>query len=291
MVVAALLGTGAAGCADVDDRDELELALDEEGSPDALADAEALDALLEDGITLEDGMTLGDVIHLLPPEALPHGLTAEDLELPVVTEKGPEPAFDAVGDLRIDVAPVAIGEPACATTSIANPSHGAQIAMSPTPSPCGDVTNTSTSPNTSYGAAGCPNQYITEVTGTMGRPLSFYRDWWASGLNETTCGLAHLYHSAFGRSMLAYWNGSVWVISTSWTKLGTMGLHGEWHDGELFDICAWTLDEGSSYLPDLQENHLYNRLRIASQEVVFAIWPVKRVVEAGVTHGEACEPL
>lgn len=300
--------SGLVACDAPDDELDVEaLALEDgededEAAPDALADGalaqDELDELLVQGIAVEDGLRLRDVIHLLPADAVP---ADADLDQPLVADPqtdvfAPEieddatAAFDGPDGLAADIDPLAIGEPQCATTSIASATNGEQVAMSPESPQCGEHFNGSVSPNASYNPAGCPNQYITEVTGTQNREFDFYWDWRGSALNSDTCELAHVFVTAYGRYYSVSWNGTYYVISIVWDKLGTEGRSGDWVSGPFFSLCTWDLDQGTAPLPHMNAAHGYNRIRLASQGVVFAIWPIKQRIEAGVKHGEFCIP-
>lgn len=182
--------------------------------------------------------------------------------------------LDKVDGLIASNEPVAIGELACATTSIADPTNGASVAMTQAPN-CGYSWDGSTSPNTSYDPVGCPHQYVTQVNGTSGEALSFYWSWEGANLDQSNCSLAHASLSAYG----AYIS---WPWTTNWVKLGTSSVHGVWVDGPLFDFCSWQYDAGSGPLPSLGAGHGYYKVRTAAQATGFIF---KQKVEGGVVHG------
>ncbi len=169
--------------------------------------------------------------------------------------------------------PQAIGELACATASIANSTHGGSTSMSPTPN-CGINTDSRTSPNTSYNPAGCPHQYITEVTGTSQRPLSFFWNWQGATLNANTCALAHANLSAYGAYL-------TWPLGVAWAKLGTTSVHGQWINTPWFGYCSWQYDAGSGPIPSLG-SHFFFKVRTAVQATGFIF---KQQVEGGISHG------
>lgn len=291
IAAALLVAASLAGCDAPDDEAlDRELALDDEALDDEDIDALAAEEL-EDADAAPEGEeasaadpaveTIADVIASLPPEAVRIDLLPEDLDRPVevvadqmAIDVDGNGVIDQLDDLVTVSDPVAIGEMACATTSIASATHGASVAMSTAPN-CGYAWDGSVSPNTSYDPVGCPHQYVTEVTGTYNKPLSFYWDWHGGTLDQTTCGMAHANLSAYG----AFYN---WFTgTTSWTKIGTSSVHGQWVSGPWFSYCSWQYDQGSGPLPSLG-NHLYYKVRTAAQATGFVF---KQRVEGGVTHG------
>jgi hypothetical protein len=218
---------------------------------------------LEDELDDED-LTDEEIDALIAEEEAEEDL--EDLE-------DGEPLFDASDDLVSVSDPTEIGELACATSSLANANNGATVAMSVAPN-CGYAWDGSTSPNTSYDAPGCPHQYITEVTGTYGKPLSFYWDWQGASLTQTNCELAHANLSAYGATLS-------FPAGLTWSKIGTSSMHGTWVTTPWFSYCGWAYDPGSGPLPALG-NHYYTKVRTAVQATGFIF---KQQVEGGVTHG------
>ncbi len=234
---------------------------DEAFDDDALED----DALDELGLL---AWPLGE-----PP---PEGETFEDAPVrtgELAVDVDGNGVLDELDGLTTTDEPMAIGEMACATASIADPSDGASISMTPNPT-CTFAWDGSTSPNTSYDPVGCPHQYITQVNGTFGKPLKFYWAWQGSNLDQNNCGLAHASISAYG----AYLS---WPWTTNWVKLGTSSMHGVWVDTPWFDYCGFEFDEGSGPLPELG-THGYFKVRTATQATGFIF---KQQVEGGVTHG------
>lgn len=255
---------------------------------DAIAAApELLDEDVE-ALFANDQPTLRDVISLVDIELLPADLTLEDLDLPIVLELSEPPAEDqgnnAAGDFAVETDPQFSGEQACATTNISNPDNGATVWMSPPPA-CSYDTDGATSPNTSYGPTGCPHQFVTEVRGTSGRPLSFYSAWRGISLNETYCELSSMGLSAYGGRWQVGYIGGTMIFSLQWTKIGTTRQYGEWSSGGWFPQCSWQYDTGYGPLPTLSSGHNYSRVRTAAQGFVFALFPFKQRVEAGVSHG------
>lgn len=279
--------------------EDLDEALDEALDEDAdlvERDARLLEAIAEapeiadedvESLFAESEPTLRDVIRLVDIDSLPPGLTVEDLDEPVFLELTDppvdEPAIEPVGELTADIDPQLIGEAACATASISNPDNGASVAMTTAPS-CGFAWDGSTSPNTAYNPAGCPNQYITEVTGTQGEALSFYSAWQGIALDETYCELSSMALSGYAAKWVAVKVGSFWYFTLQWTKIGTTLMHGQWFSGP-FSGCYWQYESGYGPLPSLPSGHVYNRVRTATQGVVLAVFPFKQPVEGGVRHG------
>ncbi|MCX4240863.1 hypothetical protein [Paraliomyxa miuraensis] len=283
-----LASSGLSGCdAPGNEPSDRALELDEEDLDEDELDALAIEQEDADEIPLDDASapaateTIADVVAMLPPGAIESDLLPEDLDRPVeviadqmVIDVDGNGVIDGFDDLVTISDPMAIGEATCATTSIANPINGGTVAMSATPA-CGYAHDGSTSPDGSYNPANCPHQYITEVTGTYAKPLSFYWSWEGASLTQENCSLAHANLSAYG----AFFN---WIgNNTVWTKLGTSSMHGKWVSGPLFSYCGWEYDEGSGPLPSLG-NHAYYKVRTAAQATGFII---KQRVEGGVTHG------
>jgi len=291
-----------AGC-DVEDEGTSDLELAEEAlDEDAIdevsfsIDPEVLDAIAEAPELADDEVealfastepTLRDVIRLVDPDNLPADLTVEDLDAPVllgITEPPVEDAIDPLDDFSAEVEPQLIGEQACATTSISNANNGGTIAMTQAPN-CGYAWDGLTSPNTSYNPSGCPNQYITHVSGTQGEPLSFYAQWHGTTLNETYCELASMALSAYGGRWVVQNVNGTWYFTIQWTKFGTTLQHGSWTASGWFQGCNWQYENGYGPLPTLASGHFYNRIRTAAQGVVLAVFPFKQRVESGVFHG------
>jgi hypothetical protein len=293
--------TAIAGC-DAEDEAfyEEELAEMEAFEDDGLEDEAALDdavlAAIADAPELVDEdvealfadhePTLREVIGLVDEDLLPAGLTLEDLDLPVVlgTSEPPGDAAELPEAFATEIEPQFIGEQACATTSIANLVNGATVPMTPAPN-CSFQQDSATSPNTSYNPAGCPNQFITHVTGTYGKGLQFFSSWQGVSLNQTNCGLARKTLSAYGgRWTVSFVNG-MWQFSLQWTKLGTTIEHGEWSSGPWLSGCYWDYDNGYGPLPNLSNGHNYDRVRTAAQGLVLALFPFKQRIESGIWHG------
>lgn len=291
LVAAAL---GLAGC-DAPEHQGSNRALeleDEDLTDEELEELEELDALVaeEADEDLEDAdadaepasvtETVAGVLALLPA-VFQAELSGEDPERPIevtaltmAVDVDGNGVLDGFDDFTTVSDPVAIGEMACATQALTDPTDGAIVAMAPAPS-CGYGYDGSTSPNASYDTAGCPHQYVTEVTGTYGEPLSFYWDWHGAPLDETLCGLAHASLTAYGAHL------SLNPLGLQWVKLGSTSVHGVWYDGGLFDYCGWEYDAGKGPLPSLG-NHNYLKVRTAAQATGFIF---KQPVEGGVWHG------
>lgn len=223
--------------------------------------------------------TVADVMAELP-EALQVELSSEELDRPIeisafqmAIDVDGNGVLDGMDDLVSVSDPVAIGEMACATNALIDPIDGATVAMSPTPN-CGYAYDGSTSPNTAYDSVGCPHQYVTEITGTYNRPLSFYWDWHGGALNQTNCEMAHASLTAYGAFL-------TWPIALNWVKIGSTSVHGKWYSGPLFSFCGWEYDTGKGPIASLG-NHLYLKVRTAVQATGFIF---KQQVEGGVSHG------
>ena len=273
---------GAPGDLDATDR-EAALADDEDLDSDGLDDELASDERL----TAEDHAD-GDAPgagpdEVLPLEAAPPDLEPLDPDLLEQLEDAPVTVDDDDGSfptapgvaLEGEVEPQHTGEMACATTSIADYHDGATVAMSADPS-CSIAYDGSTSPDTSYDPADCPHQYITQVTGTYGRPLGFYWSWHGANLDSTTCNLAHASLSAYGATF------SSWPLLVHWTKIGQTEVHGQWNATPWFNYCSWEYDDGYGPIPSLGANHHYFEVRTAAQATGFIF---KQRVEGGVYHG------
>jgi hypothetical protein len=294
-LAAALVATGClAGCDAPSEPGDRALELDDEDLTDEEIDelvAQEADEAVDEADEAQEGQapaiteTVADVLAALPPaqRAALHGeLTADQLERPIeitalerAVDVDGNGVLDGMDELTTAPDPVAIGEMACATQALTDPIDGASVAMTPAPN-CGYAYDGSTSPNTSYDTAGCPHQYVTEVTGTSGEPLSFYWDWHGANLDQTLCATAHASLTAYG----AYFS---WPFSINWVKIGTTSVHGVWQNGGLFSYCGWAYDTGKGPIPSLGSNHGYFKVRTATQATGFIF---KQQVEGGVVHGD-----
>lgn len=151
-------------------------------------------------------------------------------------------------------------------TSIKN---GQSLSMGPDPH-CSIASTTSTSPDASYTNAGnCSNAYVTEVTGTTGRALSFTVGWHGGTLNSSNCSFAVMGIAAFGHD------------TSGWHQLGsTATLQGQWVSG-LFNFCAFVVTAGS--IPSLSATHTYDKVRASTFATAGFFSPVS--VTGGVTYG------
>lgn len=309
LLASILLGAaGPVGCdADgdgYDPSDDAALSQDSDEGP-ASMDLALLDAIAEapdirdedvEALFSNANPTVRDVIRLFDLESLPAELTVEDLDRPIELRLT-DPPSDAVqgeqiegdesGLLTAAAAPLQLGEQACATASLADANDGTTIQMGPSPS-CGVTQDGSTSPTTNYDPRRCPDQYITQVSGTYGRSLEFYSDWHGIQLDETYCELSSLATSAYGGTwVLENFNGN-WSATLEWTALGTTREHGSWQPPGPFPVisgCSWDYDNGYGPLPYLTSGHGYSRVRIATRGIVLALVPFKQRVEGGVSHG------
>lgn len=225
--------------------------------------------------------TVADVLAQLPESMHMDTLSAEELDRPVqvtansmVIDSDGNGVIDPTDQLVTVSDPVAIGEMACATQALTDPTDGATVALTQAPN-CGYAYDGSTSPNASYDTAVCPHQYVTEVTGTSGVGASAYWEWHGGNLTADNCNLAHASLTFYG----ATWN---WFTGTTWTKLGSTSVHGVWHNGPLFSYCGWSYDDGKGPLPSLPANHTYYKVRTAAQATGFIL---KVPVEGGIWHG------
>lgn len=244
------------------------------------ADVEALFASSEP--------TVRDVIHLVDLDALPSGLTLDDLDAPVALDLGEAPeravVIDAVGEFTAEIDPMAFGELACATTSIADPQDGATISMSPSPS-SGFVYDGAVSPDGGYNPSGCPYQFITQVNGTYGRALSFYWGWHGPSLGAPNCDTGMIWLSAYGGRWVIKNLGGAWFFTLDWTKFGTTHLRAYWSTGGFWPGCYWEYAGSNAPLPGLSSGHNYDRVRTAAQAFSPDLWPSHLSVESGVRHG------
>jgi hypothetical protein len=235
----------------------------------------------------ESEPTLRDVIRLFDPRSLPSDLSLDDLDTPMtfIPTEPPEDTIPHVptGDFSAaSTEPQLIGEQQCATTSIANPNNGASISLSPDPG-CGFAWDGSTSPNASYDPTNCPDQYITDVSGTSGTGLQFYANWHGPSLNQNNCAFALMALSGYGGQWMVTWIGNTPYIYLQWTKIGTTFQHGVWSSGPWFAGCYWNYETGYGPL-NLPSGHNYSRIRTAAHASFF-FGTIKHRVEGGVRHG------
>jgi hypothetical protein len=297
-LVTAFVATGfLAGCDAPDDASDRALELDDEELED-LDDDELTDEEMDELVAEQDAQgadeadesreaptvtqTVADVLAELPESLRMEMPSGEDLDRPVpvtadsmIIDSDGNGVIDPTDQLVSVSDPVAIGEMACATQALTDPIDGDQVAMTVAPN-CGYAWDGSTSPNSSYDTAGCPHQYVTEITGTSGEPMSAYWEWHGGGLTADNCDLAHASLTFYG----ATWN---WFTGTTWTKLGSTSVHGVWIDGPLFDFCSWQYDAGKGPLPSLPNGHSYFKVRTAAQATGFIL---KVPVEGGIWHGD-----
>jgi hypothetical protein len=141
---------------------------------------------------------------------------------------------------------------------------------------CGYASTTSTSPNSSYTNAGnCSYAYISEVTGTTGRALTFTVGWNGGALNSSNCSWAVLGLAGFGRK-----------TDGTWDYLGQATLQGHWYSG-LFSYCGFVVTSGS--MPSLSSGHSYNAVRASVAASAGFLSPVS--VTGGVSYGPGpCTP-
>lgn len=291
-LAAALVAAGClAGCDAPDDASDRALELEDEDLTDEeideLAAEQADEAEAEDDEDVVEAETpavtetVADVLAQLPESMRIVGLSAEELGRPVevsavtmVVDSDRNGQIDASDELVAASDPVMIGEMACATQALVDPTDGAVVPMTAAPN-CGYAYDSSTSPNSSYDTAVCPHQYVTEVTGTSGTAMSSFWDWHGGNLTSSNCELAHANLTFYG----ATWN---WITGTSWTKIGGTAVHGVWVDTPLFDYCGWQYDAGKGAIPSLAPGHNYYKIRTAAQATGFIL---KVPVEGGVWHG------
>jgi hypothetical protein len=296
-LAAALVVVGLSGCdapSDPSDRalelededlsdEEIDALVAEEEADEEEADEEEADEEEADEVEAEApsvSETVADVLALLPaafqvelsPEEL--GRPVEVTALEVAVDVDGNGVLDGMDDITTVSDPVAIGEMACATQALTDPTDGASVPMTPAPN-CGFAWDGSISPNTLYDTAGCPHQYVTEVTGTSGEPLSFYWGWHGANLDASLCGMAHASLTAYG----AYF--TLFPFSVNWVKIGSTSVHGVWYDTPWFDYCGWEYDDGKGPVPSLG-NHIYFKVRTATQATGFIF---KQPVEGGIRHG------
>ena len=284
-LAAALVAAGClSGCDAPDDASDRALELEDadlsDEELDELVAAEAEEAEVGEADAAEPE-TVADVLAELP-EALQVELSPEELDRPVevsaftmAVDVDGNGVIDTMDDLATLSDPVAIGEITCATQALTDPVDGASVPMTNAPN-CGFAFDGSTSPSTAYDTAGCPHQYVTEVTGTSGKPLSFYWEWHGANLTESVCETAHASLTAYGA-----WFSFFPSFSVNWTKIGSTSVHGVWYDGGLFDYCGWEYDAGKGPIPSLG-NHIYFKVRTATQATGFIF---KQPVEGGIQHG------
>lgn len=181
-------------------------------------------------------------------------------------------------ELTTVIDPVALGEPACATTSLADPNDGAAITMSDAPN-CGFAYDHATSLNTSYDPTGCDNQWVTQVTGTLGEPLNFTVAWAGPTLTATNCAYAYLHATAFG------YDATGGRTNAFWEPIDSVELKGRWIDVGVLHTCVFEpvdpSDDGE--LDALGDDHPYSAVRVAALAHDFLF--TKHRVKAGIWHG------
>lgn len=180
---------------------------------------------------------------------------------------------DGPEELAATFDPAALGELACATTSLADPHDGATVSWTAAPN-CGYSYDAATSPDSSYDPTGCPNRWITQVNSVYGRPLDFYVVWAGADLDETTCELASIHASSFGHNLSAGIGGAYWE------RLDSMTLQGHW--GGYLLGCRFEPVNRFGELNSLPSGHPYWSVRVAAFAQGFLI---KQPVTAGIVHG------
>ncbi|MFO0761266.1 MAG: hypothetical protein U0359_32605 [Byssovorax sp.] len=89
----------------------------------------------------------------------------------------------------------------------------------------------STSPDTSYDhGASCPNQYVTEFTGSVSNIADFGEGWGDTAPTSTTCSSSH------------YSIGTYAYVSGNWQASKSAKYHGSWNGSS----CDWVIDNGYS---------------------------------------------
>lgn len=159
--------------------------------------------------------------------------------------------IDGMDDLVPIDDPVEIGEMACAGQVFFDASDGGYASVQD-----GALYASSTAPNTSYGTAGCPGQYVVEVTNTLGHPLRIIRDWVRSSPeNPSSCTDTSLDVTVYGAFQLFGY--------PAWARLAGTSMHAVWHAGPITSECFWVLDAGEEALPELDASHGFTKIRIA----------------------------
>lgn len=173
-----------------------------------------------------------------------------------------------------------LGEAACATVS-RFPFNGLAVngrsQTAPAIPACGLTTVTATSPNASYSNSGCLNQFISEVRGINGQPLSAVVRWPGNTLTSSgACGSAAMGVALYGR-----------LANGSWVKVGQTRLVGQWVPASSGLIntpayCNFVPGAGEGPLPSLAAGHPYNAVRAVGYAIGFLI---PQPVTLGVTFG------
>ncbi len=254
-----------AGCDETHvDQGSAQLAVGEE-------DEEMLEAL-------ESVRTVAELLDLVPIESLPAELLDMDGDAPMLVVLDDAELEDLDGPERFaaELEPQQIGEFACATASIANPANGQAVAMDGF-----EGVFSATSPNASYSPAGCPKQFITEVTQTSGRDFDIMWDWHGVGLGTAyQCENARAKVSVYGRYLTMT---SPFHFEFRWRKLRTSKFHGEFSD-DLLSICSFAIDGFSLPLQSF-ENSSYSTIRTAVQATWGpGDWDVRQRVEGGIRY-------
>lgn len=179
--------------------------------------------------------------------------------------------IDGMDDLVPIDDPVEIGEMACAGQVFFDASDGGYASVQD-----GALYAHSTSPNTSYGTTGCPNQYVVEVSNTLGHPLRIIRTWVPnSPENPSSCDDSNLDVTVYGAFQL--------FGSPAWARLASTSMHAVWYAGPTTSHCLWVVDAGETALPELDASHGFSKLRIALRATKSGF---KRRVTGGVSWSE-----
>ena len=165
-------------------------------------------------------------------------------------------------------------EATCATASL-NLARGQTVStlggfavMGPEPA-CGYDSRTVTSPNTSYGQASCPGQFIAEIRGVTGRSYEWFVTAADAPSTRTACEATTLSAAAYGR------------LAGTWSKLGSRFFQGAWSTfgGGGAGWCVFNPIGGS--LPGTAA-HDYDVVRLAVAGFRSGT-PVR--IKAGVSYG------
>ncbi len=257
-----------------------------EGPPESLADVvEAIDP--DTDIDLDDP-ALDELVDVS---------VVEDLDPSTMRPFGPDTITELWGAEQlyggIDI-PIAAGQTACATQSLADPEVGATIAMSPDPT-CGYVTDEAASPAGiqpfTYGSTQCPAQFVTEASSVFGRGLAFtFRPITRDGPGQPAAMSITQQMCPNMRADATVWGAwlNLYPPGIKWSKFAQAHYHGQWINIGFGSSCWMLLDEGSN-LPTLQDDHFFFKVRIAARVYEFidnVAWTWRTA--AGVRHGTTC---
>lgn len=175
----------------------------------------------------------------------------------------------------------ALGEAACGTVGgyaySGAAANGRSQVMGANPF-CSYASTVATSPSGTYTNAGCTNQFVSEVRGTLGRALSAHASWAGPALNtQSLCEVSVIGVAMYGRT-----------LGGAWSKVGQTHLVGRWHPastGGGFQVpasCEMAPASGEPALPRLSTGHAFTAVRTVGYGLMLF---VPQRVTLGVNFG------